>query len=274
MAFSGKVTRMPLLVVVFLVFVYGLILVYFFVEQRKMLYLPEGDVPAAADLCAHGLQLWPAEGDSGYRGLLAVPDSGEVRGTVILFHGNAGTALDRHNYLPPLISMGYRVLLAEYPGYGGRPGKPSEENYVADARGTIAAIRAAFPGPLYLWGESLGCGITAAVAADSEAAGVVMLTPWDSLAAVAKSYYWYLPVHWLLRDRYESLVNLSKYKGPVAVLVSEKDQTIPPRFGLHLYEQLPEPKKLWLFPGAGHSDWPDAPDEKWWGEVMDFLAAN
>ncbi len=266
--------RMPLLVVVFLVFVYGLILVYFFVEQRKMLYLPEGEVPAAAELHAHGLQLWPAASGSGYRGLLAVPDSGEVRGTVIVFHGNAGTALDRHNYLPPLLSMGYRVLLAEYPGYGGRPGEPSEEKYVADARKTIAEVHAAFPGPLYLWGESLGCGVAAAAAVGSPAAGVVMLTPWDSLAAVAKSYYWYLPVHWLLRDRYESLVNLSKFKGPVAVLVSEKDQTIPPRFGLHLYEQLPEPKKLWLFPGAGHSDWPDAPDEKWWGEVMDFLAAN
>jgi len=265
---------MSLLVVVFLVFVYGLILVYFFVEQRKMLYLPEGNVPVAAELHAHGLQLWPTGNDSDYLGLLAKPDSGVVRGTVIVFHGNAGTALDRYNYLPPLLSRGYRVLLAEYPGYGGRPGKPGEKRYVADARETVAAVHGAFPGPLYLWGESLGCGITAAVAAGSPTAGVVMLTPWDSLTAVAKSYYWYLPVHWLLRDHYDNLGNLSNFKGPVAVLVSEKDQTIPPRFGLHLYEGLSEPKKLWLFPGAEHSDWPDAPDEKWWGEVMDFLVSN
>ncbi|MCK4378618.1 MAG: alpha/beta hydrolase, partial [Deltaproteobacteria bacterium] len=145
--------RMPLLVLVFLVFVYGLILVHFFFEQRKMLYCPEGNIPAAEDLRAHGLQLWPAEGDSGYMGLLGGPDSGEpVLGTVIIFHGNAGTAWDRSYYLPPLKALGCRVLLAEYPGYGGRSGKPSEEKYVADARKIIAKIHAEFPGPLYLWG--------------------------------------------------------------------------------------------------------------------------
>jgi pimeloyl-ACP methyl ester carboxylesterase len=262
------------MVLALLVFVYCLMLVYFFFEQRKMLYLPEGNIPAAEDLLAHGLQLWPAEDGSELLGLLAVPDSGEVRGTVIVFHGNAGTALDRHYYLPPLKAMGYRVLLAEYPGYGGRLGNVSEKSYVADARKIIARIQDEFPGQYYLWGESLGCGITAAVALRSSAAGVVMLTPWDSLAAVAKSYYWYLPVRWLLRDRYDNLVNLSKFKRPVAVLVAEKDQTIPQRFGLHLHEQLPEPKKLWLFTGAGHSDWPSSPEEKWWAEVMAFLTAN
>jgi len=265
---------MSLLVLFFLLFIYGLILVYFYTGQRKMLYLPEGNVPAAADLRAHGLRFWPGGDSNDYLGLLAEPDSGEARGTVIVFHGNAGTALDRQNYLPPLTSMGYRVLLAEYPGYGGRPGKPSEEKYVADAGKIIAGVQAEFAGPLYLWGESLGCGIVAAVAAASPAAGVVMLTPWDSLVAVARSYYWYLPVRWLLRDHYANLHNLLSFNRPVAVLVAEKDQTIPPRFGRHLYEGLPEPKKLWLFPGAGHSDWPDAPGEKWWAEVMAFLAVN
>ncbi|MCK4378554.1 MAG: alpha/beta hydrolase, partial [Deltaproteobacteria bacterium] len=68
--------------------------------------------------------------------------------------------------------------------------------------------------------------------------------------------------------------NLLSFNWPVAVLVAEKDKTIPKRFGLHLHEQLPEPKKLWLFAGSGHSDWPDAPDEKWWAEVMDFLVSH
>ncbi|MEA2110313.1 MAG: alpha/beta fold hydrolase [Pseudomonadota bacterium] len=265
---------MPLLVFVFLVFVYGLILVHFYFEQRKMLYCPEGNIPAAEDLRAHGLRLWPAEDGQEFVGLLGGCVSGDCRGTVIIFHGNAGTALDRYYYLLPLKVLGYRVLLAEYPGYGGRPGKPSEETYVVDARKIIARVHAEFPGPLYLWGESLGCGIVAAVAAESRADGVVMLTPWDSLATVAKSYYWYLPVRWLLRDRYDNLRNLLSFNWPVAVLVAEKDKTIPKRFGLHLHAQLPEPKKLWFFAGAGHSDWPSSPEEKWWAEVMDFLVSH
>jgi len=76
--------------VVFLVFVYGLILVYFFVEQRKMLYLPEGNVPVAAELHAHGLQLWPVESGNGYLGLLPVEEQTRKSGGKLDFRNAAG----------------------------------------------------------------------------------------------------------------------------------------------------------------------------------------
>ncbi len=256
---------------------YLLLLVYFFCRQRQLLYCCDGERPQPEELVSCGLEFWPAAGgDDDYLGLLSPPPAGEkLRGLVVLFHGNAGRALERHYFLPPLLAQGFRVLLVEYPGYGGRPGWPSEALLVAEAGEILRRLRAEFPSvPLYLWGESLGCGVAAGVAAAGPVrpAGVVMLTPWDSLVAVAGSFYWYLPVRWLLRDRYDNLANLRRYRGPVAILVAGRDRTVPPRFGRRLYAGLPEPKKLWLFPAADHSAWPRDPGEKWWAEVMAFLS--
>jgi pimeloyl-ACP methyl ester carboxylesterase len=78
-------------------------------------------------------------------------------------------------------------------------------------------------------------------------------------------------VRLLLRDRYESVVNLSGFEGPVAVLVAEHDEVIPAERGLALFEALDTPKRLWTFEGAGHNSWPSDPGEAWWGEVLAFV---
>jgi thioesterase domain-containing protein len=59
--------------------------------------------------------------------------------------------------------QGFRVILAEYPGYGARRGKSSETTLVAAGRETIRIAAQGFGGPIYLMGESLGCGVACAV---------------------------------------------------------------------------------------------------------------
>lgn len=245
--------------------------------QQDLIYLPGTAPPQTRILAAEGLQLWPANSSpSDYRGLLAEPTTPPVRGTIILFHGNAGSAQDRAFYLPALRRHGYRVLLAEYPGYGGRPGAPDETVLVADGVATVAQVRAQFGDPVLLWGESLGAGVAAAVAGhpDSVSAGLVLLTPWDSLRDVAQHHYWYLPVRWFLRDHYDSIGNLAAYRAPIALLVAGRDEVIPPRHGQRLFSVLQERTRrvrLWTFPASGHSDWPDDPQASWWQEVLQFL---
>jgi pimeloyl-ACP methyl ester carboxylesterase len=87
---------------------------------------------------------------------------------VLVFHGNAGSALDRKYYPDALEKLGYRVILVEYPGYGGRRGKLGEGSFVADARDLVTLARDEFGDPIYVWGESLGCGVAIAVAADRQ----------------------------------------------------------------------------------------------------------
>lgn len=251
---------------------YALLVLAAFLLQRRMLYFPDTNPPSSGQLAAAGLTLWPAAGD--YRGVIGTQPQPHDRGTVLVFHGNAGAAWQRSYYVDALHPLGYRVILAEYPGYGGRPGAPSEAVLVADAQETLRRAYAEYGAPIYLWGESLGSGVTSAVAAAPAApvAGLVLLTPWDSLPDLAQGLYPFLPVRWLLLDRYDSVHNLTGVSMPVAVVIAGRDEIIPPARAERLYDGLSAPKERWVLPDAGHNSWPIAPDLAWWREVMAFLA--
>lgn len=240
-----------------------------------MIYFPDTARPAEDHCQALGLRFWPDPGD-GYRGFIGLAAPVGKKGLVVAFHGNAGGAADRSYYVHALAPLGYRVVLAEYPGYGGRPGGVGERHFVEDAKATVRRTLAAFGGPLFLVGESLGCGVAAAVAADPAipVEGVVMITPWDSLPAVAETLSWHLPIRRLVRDKYDNVRHLQTYAKPVAVVLAECDEIIPRKNSMRLYESLTAPKRLWVFAGAGHNSWPAGPNETWWREVMDFVSAR
>ncbi len=250
-----------------------LVLASYFI-QDYMLY-PAGKLSpeqARSRYAREGLRPFPGE-VPGHKGYLAEPDSLEAKGTVIVFHGNAGTSLDRTYYSDALNRLGYRVILAEYPGYGCRKGEYGEKSFVPDAVETMSAARKQFGAPVFLFGESLGAGVAAAVAAEEPELvdGIAMITPWDSLPSLAQSKFWFLPARFIVKSGFDSISNLAEYGGPKAVLMATEDRIIPPKHSLKLYESLPEPKDLWKFEGGGHNSWPWYPDEAWWGEVMEFL---
>ena len=219
-----------------------------------------------------GLAPWPGE-VPGHKGYLAEPDDLDAKGTVIVFHGNAGTALDRTYYSEALNRLGYRVILAEYPGYGCRKGKYGEKSFVPDAVEAVSAARKQFGAPVFLFGESLGAGVAAAVVEFKPELvdGIAMITPWDSLPALAQSKFRFLPARFIVKSRFDSISNLAGYSAPKAVLLATGDNIIPQKHALRLYKSLSQPKDLWRFEGAGHNSWPWYPDEAWWGEVMGFL---
>lgn len=241
--------------------------------QDDYLYFPD-KAPlerVLADAQRDGLAPWPAADD--YRGLRREP-AGPARATIVLFHGNAGHAGHRAWYADELGRLGLRVILAEYPGYGPRDGKPSERTLVADAVETLAHVRRQYPGPLIVAGESLGAAVAAAASAQAPegVAALLLMTPWDKLESVARHHYPWVPVALLLRDRYDSLSNLAAFKGRVAVVIAEHDSIVPPEFGRALFEAAPETKRLWTIPGADHNDWWSRVDAAWWRRsVVTFL---
>lgn len=267
-------------ILLYLLAAYLLLVGWVFLMQRNMLYFPD-PAPSAVEAVRLGdgmtLNPWPA-GGALFRGYASagLPEGLPVRGTVVVFHGNAGSARDRAYYGLALEARGYRVVLAEYPGYGGRDGAPNEEALVRDGRETARQALAAFGGPLLVWGESLGAAVAAGVAADPTlpVAGVVLITPWDRLSDLAQTLYWYLPARWLLRDRYDNSTYLSQYRGKVSVLVAERDEIIPARHSQRLYDALREPKRRWVFAKAGHNSWPVDPRAAWWDEVLEWLEAG
>jgi Hydrolases of the alpha/beta superfamily len=208
-----------------------------------------------------------------------IPDSDAPapNGTIVIFHGNGGMALDRGFYLEPLAKLGFRVILAEYPKYGGRPGKVGEKPFVADGLETVRLAFEQYGEPLYLLGESLGCGVAAAVAKQTSVpiAGIILITPWDTLASVAKSLFPFLPVKLILTDKYDSVENLKSFKRKISVIGAERDEILPIQHAINLYKSLPEDKKrMWIIKGAGHNDWSFYADPSLWKEITDFVKVD
>ena len=262
----SSIGRLILLLVFLILLLLGSIAMF----QNSLIYFPENP-PLASVLSAasrHDLKAWPGEGD--YRGLLREP-VGPARGTVVLFHGNAGHAGHRDWYADELTRHGLRVILAEYPGYGSRSGKLGEAAMVADAAETLALARRTFSGPLLLVGESLGAGVAAALANSEDVTAVLLITPWDRIESIAQHHYPWLPVGSLLRDRYDSVENLSGYHGRIALVIAGNDSIVPAKFGQRLFDHLSAPKRLWIVPAADHNDWMSRVDGAWWQAVIDFL---
>ncbi len=236
-----------------------------FLFQDRLLYMPTKS--SVEHMVSSGIRAWPSPHD--FRGLVAEP-AGTVRGTAIVFHGNAGHAGHRVFYAAALTQLGLRVILAEYPGYGPRDGMLGEESLAGDAEQTVALAHRQFGAPLLLMGESLGAAVSAAAAARRPdlVAGLLLITPWDRLERVASHHYPWLPVKWMLRDRYDTAARLASFGAPVVVAVAEHDSIVPTRFGIALYESLQGPKHLMLIKAAGHNDWPDRVDASWWQEAI------
>lgn len=238
--------------------------------QDRLLYFPSQ--ARVADMVSPGLAAWPPEGE--FRGLVAQPAGRPARGTAIVFHGNAGHAGHRGYYAAALTRLGLRVILAEYPAYGPRPGALGETSFAEDARQSIALAHRLYGAPLLLVGESLGAAVVAAAIAqqgEHHVAALMLITPWDALEHVAAFHYPWLPVRWLMRDRYDSVAHLASFNRPVLVAVAERDRIVPSRFGMALYEALPGPKRLEVVRAAGHNDWLRYVDDAWWRSAVDFL---
>lgn len=241
-------------------------------SQERLLYFPDKVPLAELSRFVSGAQAWPSA--DAFRGLMSEPKAGKVRGTMIVFHGNAGHAGHRGFYTEALVPLGWRVILAEYPGYGPRSGKLGEESLVADAAETIALARSQFGEPVCLLGESLGAGVAAAASdrlRHEGIAGLLLVTPWDRLKRVASYHYPWLPVGWFLSDGYDSVAHLASFRGRVAVVLAADDRIVPAEFGRALFASLRAEKSLRVIAGADHNDWVERTDATWWQSVLDFL---
>jgi alpha-beta hydrolase superfamily lysophospholipase len=264
--------KAALIVLISALLIYAVVALVLFISQRQLLYFSGDFKPSKELLDGENLRYWPSY--ENYRGFTGLNEPVDPDGTVIVFHGNAGTAYHRTFYLDALSRQNLRVILAEYPGYGGRKGKPTEAKLVGDAIESLKLAHQAYGEPLYLWGESLGSGVVSGVVSQTKVPlkGLVLFLPWDSLSNLAQTHYWYLPARWLVLDQYNSVENLVGYQGNVAVVLAGMDEVVPVKHGRKLYESIDANKKLWIFEGVSHNSIPVAPDLSWWNEIKNFIS--
>ncbi|MFD9697923.1 alpha/beta hydrolase [Lentzea sp. NPDC059081] len=195
-----------------------------FAFQRKLVYFPSpGPLPSAEDVLPGGRDVRLVTAD----GLLLggwhfeVPDA---PATVIVFPGNGGNRAGRAPIAEELTARGLSVLLFDYRGYGDNQGKPSEEGLTWDARAALDLV----DGPVVFFGESLGAAVAAELATHRAPKGLVLRSPFTSLAAVGSHHYPWLPVRMLLQDTYPVLERVSALDVPTVVLLGTADSVVPP----------------------------------------------
>lgn len=192
-------------------------------------------------------------------------------GRIMILHGNAGCAFQCAHYADVIQQVAaLDVFMVEYPGYADRPGKPTERTLDAAAEEAFELLPA--ERPIYLVGESLGTGVASYLASrhPDKISGVVLLGPYTCLADIGKIYFPYLPVRWMICDRFPSEDYLREYHGPVAMLVGGRDHVVPTQLGVRLYDSYAGPKRLWEFPDGGHDAVMTQPAAVW-REVLAFL---
>jgi len=195
-----------------------------FALQRKLVYFPSaGPLPSAEEVLPGGRDVRLVTADSLYLAgwHFEVPDA---PATVVVFPGNGGNRLGRAPLARALVDRGLSVLLFDYRGYGDNPGKPSEEGLTMDARAALDLI----DGPVIYFGESLGAAVAAELATYRAPAGLVLRSPFTSLAAVGSHHYPWLPVRMLLLDKFPVVERVSSLELPTVVVLGTADSVVPP----------------------------------------------
>lgn len=247
-----------------LVFGYLLVCVLLYVKQRSLIYFPQVTQARAGDLATDFALARPIGTLRGW-----VVTSGQ-RDAVIYFGGNAERVLDNREAFAQQLPH-RTVYLLPYRGYGGNPGAPTQDDLVADALALYDEVRRRHPhGEVAVIGRSLGSGVASQLAARRSVRKLVLITPFDSLAAVAAEHYAWLPVRWLVRDRYDSVAALQGFAGRVLILRAGQDAVVPPANTDRLVQALQPASTVVDFPAAGHDD--VSAQGEYWPTIARFLA--
>ena len=239
--------------------VVGTVITLLTVLQRQLIYFPDSSrVPPAADVIdgARDVTLHTSDGLE-LTAWFVPPASGvrDLEHAVLVAPGNGGNRSGRADLARELSGRGLAVLLLDYRGYGGNPGSPSEEGLARDADAALDALAdlGYAPERTIYFGESLGTGVVAALQARRTPAGVVLRSPFTELADVGSHHYPWLPVRWLLKDRFPVVEHIAKTDVPVTVIYGSRDSVVPSEQSAAVAEAAPTLVEKVVF-RADHND--------------------
>jgi len=110
------------------------------------------------------------------------------------------------------------------------------------------------PSRIVYFGESLGAAVALELAVEFPPAALILRSPFSSMTAIGSRHYPFLPVRWLLRDRYPSIDRVRRLTSPLLVIAGDSDRIIPFDDSERLYEAAREPRELVVLKGANHND--------------------
>jgi len=253
----------------------GMILLW--AGQRRLMYFPLANVtsPAAAGLPRGTPVTFTTDDRLTLHGWFVPPAARATGHTVLIFNGNAGNRSFRAPLADRLARRGIASLLMDYRGYAENPGAPSEDGLARDAR----AGREYLTGRpdvdrtrLVYFGESLGTGVAVGLASEHPPLALILRSPFTSMVDVGRHHYPFLPIRWLLRDRFDSLDRIGQVTCPVLVIAGDRDGIIPVALSERLYSAAPSLKRMVTIEGADHNDEELSAGPRVIASVVAFLA--
>ena len=256
---------------------YLLFLVILTLFQRKFIYFPykldkEFEFPRYVSqleevfiTCGDGITI---------NGLYA--PGRESTPVVLIFHGNAGNITHRDVILQGFNQLGYSVLLIDYHGYGKSEGKPSEKNLYLDGKASLAWLskeKNKKPEEIVLFGKSLGSGVAVELATENVFKGLILESPFTSIASVARSHFPYnlFPVSLLLMDKFDNATKIKRVHSPLLITHGTEDSIVDKEESKKLFKQANMPKELYLIEGADHNNIQYYNPQKYWTTIAGWL---
>jgi uncharacterized protein len=232
-------------------------LIVLWLLQRRLIYFPDAAVPSPASLLPTAREITlPTEDGLALGAWYVTPTGTDCGVTVLVMPGNGGSRDLRAPLARRLAAKGCAVLLLDYRGYGGNPGRPSENGLIADARAARAYLvdHGMAPDRLIYFGESLGAAVATRLAAEHPPGGLVLRSPFTDLASVGARHYPLLPVRLLLRDRFPVTTLISQIQVPTAVIYGSADTIVPPEHSVAVAAAAGGPVRMIELVGADHND--------------------
>ena len=236
---------------------YALVVAAMYFAQRTLLYPgATGEAMPASAPWGEWAQIDTPDGER----LAALHQPArEGRPTLLFFPGNGDNIVHYGFLAEALGAHGIGLLAISYRGYPGSTGSPSETGLLADGLASFDWLAAQDMGPVVLLGRSLGTGVAVNTAAERKAAALILVSPYDSIAAVAQRQYPFLPAGLLIRDSFRSDLRIARVAEPKLFLHGQIDGLIPLSSGETLFSLASEPKIFSVQHGRGHNDiWSEA----------------
>lgn len=227
-----------------------------YLMQPKLTYRPIREVlytPEEIGLDFEDLTLKTEDGIELSAWYIPAPDA---KYTVLLCHGNGGNIMHRLDNLNIFYNLGVNCLIFDYRGYGNSQGKPTEQGTYNDAMAAykwLTEQKKIAPQTIIVYGQSLGGSVAAWLASQVQIGSLVLENAFTSYLDLAKKFYWYMPVQFFVRYKYDTLQYIANVHCPILVIHSRDDEIVPFEFGQRLHQAAKGPKQFTEISG-GHND--------------------
>jgi pimeloyl-ACP methyl ester carboxylesterase len=225
-----------------------------FFGQRRLMYPAPAD---GAEPSASGARLERFRSADGAAVCALYLPAHANRPTIVHFHGNGEDLSWQGALFERLGSSGFGVYAPEYPGYGLLRERAVSEQAIYDAaEAALRHLHDALGVPAsrtVLQGQSLGTGVAVEMARRGHGARLILISPFTSMTDMARRVLPFVPVQWLVRDRYETADKAPNLALPALVIHGTGDEIIPVKMGRKVAELLPH-SKLVLIERGHHND--------------------